>query len=104
MRFIQAFALNDGPTDETTRRYVFETPGGNFMVVKVFPVSVKGTRKNAITVKFWSGELDYRRTVSSWATKVKFNPSAHEVVTIRAMANQLVGDCGYSPLAIVNRV
>lgn len=32
MQFKEAFALGDGPTEDTTQRYVFIMPGNNFLV------------------------------------------------------------------------
>lgn len=103
MQFKEAFALGDGPTEDTTQRYVFMMPGDNFMVVKVFPINTKSNHHKGYTVKLWSGELDYKRTVNSWATKTKFVPSAARIRDIENTAIELLEECGFGPFSLVNR-
>lgn len=103
MQYKEAFALGDGPIEDTTQRYVFIMPGENFMVVKVFPINATGHRHEGYTVKFWSSELDYRKTVSSWATKRRFVPSPARINDIKETARDLLTDCGFAPFALINR-
>lgn len=103
MQFKEAFALNDGEPSETTCRYVYSLPGGNKMVVKSFPITGSKVTSHGYTVKFWGAELDYKRTVSSWATKRRFQPSDAMIDATARVAIRLLEECGFVPFALVNR-
>lgn len=98
MRFKEAFALNQIEPLVGTRRLVFTMPGENFLVVKFFG---EGTQKG--TVKLWSGELDYERTIRSWRTSKPYKPTQGEINAAMKFANDLILECGYYQHALVNR-
>lgn len=103
MQFREAFARGAGNPYDTTQRYIFDMPGGNFMVVKVFPINEPGSTSEGYTVKVWSGDLDYKKTKGSWATKTQFKPDLARIKYIKDEARDLLEACGFAPFALVNR-
>lgn len=99
MQPVAAYSDNEAEPNEGTRRFVYQMPGGSFMVLKIF-LTPSGEK---YTVKIWDETVDYQRTVRSWRTKHKYMPSIEKYRKYFLIACGLIERCGFAPFALVNR-
>lgn len=99
MQFKEAYALNEFDPTSSTRRVVFDMPGGNRLVVKFF-----GADTNVGTVKIFGREIDYQRTVRSWKTNKRVRLPQADIEAAHRLALRIIVSSGFAVQALVNRL